>query len=213
MPELTKRHLLFGLTVLLSLSCEIGLDDSSQDQRGEIKALIQEGWEHFTNQRYQEAELSFTTLLDITAGDTAYDHLEAEGECGRGWARAFLREYEGSTTDFMAALEHLWLGDETRLNTLAGLAIVSPTRNRFQEAIDYGTALLALEPGYVFQYDHRINYQRIGLILAQSYYSIGDFTSAAAQMDLLDPDNAPHSRDREKLLSAIQAFASRILSA
>lgn len=184
-----------------------------RDRSLESQALSGAGWEHFTNQEYSAAKLSFSELLDITAGLAFYDSLEAEGECGRGWARAFLREYEGSADDFKAGLDHLRLGDETRLNTLAGLAVVSQTLNRFQEAIDYGTALLALEPGYAFQYDHRINYQRIGLILVQSYYSIGDFTNAAAQIDLLDPDNAPHSSDPEELLSAIQAFASRILSA
>ena len=77
--------------------------------------------------------------------------------------------------------------------------------NDFASAITYSNAVLTDNPSYTFTHDVRVTAKRLRLLLVQSYYANGQFSSAASQMDVIDPARAPHSSDPSILLASITA--------
>ncbi len=184
--------------------------EGRKDLTADIRALIQQGWDAFVNQDYGSAHSLFQKGLTLIGSVTAYDSLKAEAYVGRGWSNGFLRDYVTSRSDFKRALGISVISQSAQQNAYAGLVIVGYALNEYEEAINNALLILGAAPDYVFSYDNRIDFKKIRLVLAQSYYSIGNFTEAAAQLDILDPANAPHSTQPDELLKQIQEVAQSI---
>ncbi len=176
----------------------------------QIISLIQSGWQSFRNKSYNDAFSKFDQAISLARASTRYDSLQAEAECGRGWARAFNRDFALAKNDFLNSLAHQSVSTAVSLNSKAGLAFVHHALNEFSSAIQRALEVLNVNQNYVFEYDSRIYYKRLRLVLAQSYYTLGDFRNSALQLDIIDPANAPHSTDPTVLLRQIQDMWSRI---
>ncbi len=188
---------------------EISLS-GNKDQTATVENHNQDGWQSFTNGDYSGAENDFTAALEITQNISAYDSLEAEAQTGRGFARAFNRDFANAKSDFINAALHENIATNTDLNIKAGFVLVHFALNEYEDAIIKADELLSLKPDYIFQYDQDVYSKKIRLISAQSHYSLGQFEKSAEQLDIIDPDGAPHSTDPEILLDQIQEVAQNI---
>jgi len=184
-----------------------GIGDATINQ---ITSLIQSGWQSFSSKNYNDAFSKFDQAVSLARTSSRYDSLQAEAECGRGWSRAYNRDFSLAKNDLLNSLAHQSVSSSVSLNSKAGLALVHHALNEFSSAIQRALEVLNSNPNYVFQYDSRVYHKRLRLVLAQSYYTLGDFQSAANQLDLIDPANAPHSTDPVVLLRQIQDIWSRL---
>ncbi|CUS79902.1 Abnormal spindle-like microcephaly-assoc'd, ASPM-SPD-2-Hydin [Candidatus Kryptonium thompsonii] len=185
----------------------LGNGDATINQ---IISLIQSGWQSFSNKNYDDAFTKFDQAVSLSRANSRYDSLQAEAECGRGWSRAYKREFSLARNDLLNSLAHQSVSQSVSLNSKAGIALVHHALNEFSSAIQRALEVLNANPNYVFAYDNRVYYKRLRLVLAQSYYTLGDFQSAAQQLDIIDPAGAPHSTDPAVLLRQIQDMWSRL---
>ncbi len=184
-----------------------GVGDATINQ---IISLIQLGWQSFRNRNYNDAFSNFDQAVSLAHTNSRYDSLQAEAECGRGWARAYNREFSLAKNDFLNSLAHQSVTQTVSLNSKTGLALVHHALNEFSSAIQRALEVLNSNPNYVFEYDSRVYHKRLRLVLAQSYYTLGDFQKAAQQLDIIDPANAPHSTDPVILIRQIQEMWGRL---
>ncbi len=169
---------------------------------------IAEGWAAITQKNYSAAGTAFSDALNrIRANEEVDAPYRAEALTGRGWSRAMLREYISARTDYTNAVSVQQIRQPVRRDAQAGLTFVHHALKDYQNAITFGDEVFSGGSlTYQFQYDSRINTQRVRLVIAQSAFNLGNFTKTASQMDLIVPANAPHSTDPEQLLHAMAVF-------
>jgi tetratricopeptide (TPR) repeat protein len=158
-----------------------------------------EGWQAFESGDYALAVAKFDS-----AGLS--DPEFSEGLNGAGWSYGRLGEFDSSGVRFEAALGL----DENFLEASAGGALAFHALNRFSESIAEANNLLNRDPNFVFSHDAAIDALDIRITLAQSYFSIAQFDSAANQMDIIDPQASPHSTQPDELLLEIMRFFRQI---
>jgi len=189
---------------------EVQLSGSGDETILKIINLIQSGWQLFTARNYDGALVKFDSAVTLARTNTIYDSLQASAECGRGWTRAYRREFSLAKNDLLNSLAHQSISQNVKLNSKAGLSLVHHALNEFSAAIQRALEVLNENANYVFEYDNRVYHKRLRLVLAQSYYTLGDFQNAAKQLDIIDPAGAPHSTDPVVLLKQIQDMWSRL---
>ena len=182
------------------------------DKTTEINNLIIEGWETFESGNYNTSILKFQEAIFMAALHTTYDNIHAEALVGRGWALTFSRNYGNGHIDFSKALEdyNTLISDNARLDALAGKAISARLIHDYTSSIQAAIDLLDLKAAYQFSHKTSVDYKDVRMALIQSYFSTGQFAKSAAEMDILDPPNAPHSDDPATLLAAIQALSGSL---
>ncbi|RMD92968.1 MAG: choice-of-anchor D domain-containing protein [Calditrichaeota bacterium] len=189
---------------------EVALTGNGNDLTDDIQASIDQGWQLFEAGNFMGAEENFSSAIEMASQAPIFEKLLAEAESGRGWARAKRRNFTGAKTDFNNSLSRENRETLTDLNSKAGLAFVSHALNEFNEAITNALEVVDAVPNYTFEHDDRVNFKSLRLLLAQSYFSIGEFQKAAQQLDVLDPAGAPHSAEPEELLKKIQELMGSI---
>lgn len=188
----------------------VQLSANGDDRADEINAAIDSGWQLFETQDFAGAEGAFESAIADANLSPLYENLLAEAESGRGWVRAKQRNFSSARSDFQTSLSRQNIETSTELNSKAGLAFVHHALNQFNLAVQRAGQVLNADANYTFEHDGSVYHKSLRLLLAQSYYSLGDFLNAAAQLDILDPDNAPHSADPGELLPVIQALLASI---
>lgn len=180
------------------------------DKTPEIENRLQNGWNYFENQSYQNAKNEFDAALLISILSPHYLPLRSEAQSGKGWSDAYLHNFGAAELEFTASLNIPESATETEMNSRAGLAIVYHVLDEYENAVAAAAPLLTAAPSYYFTHDSTVYFRKIRLIAVQSYYSLGDFINSSRQLDILDPDNSPHATDPETLLRQIQEVASNI---
>jgi hypothetical protein len=110
-----------------------------------------------------------------------------------------------SSGDFIFANSFIGISPAALNDVRAGAAFVLYSLNDFPSAITYSSAVLTDNPTYTFSHDAKVTAKRLRLLLVQSYYANGQFSSAASQMDIVDPARSPHSSEPSVLLASITA--------
>ncbi len=185
----------------------------SKDRSLEVAQLIRDGWNLFQQQDYAGARTEFANAQLIVFNKPTYDSLQSEVENGLGWCTTYLGQYATALNQFNLVFNHDPNGISllTRTYAAAGATLAAYSNNDYQTAIRNALDVLDDDPVFEsFPYDPTVTAARIRLILVQSYYSVGDFENAAAQLDILDPNGAPHSTDPAILLQQIQQVAGSL---
>jgi hypothetical protein len=117
----------------------------------------------------------------------------------------YKRDLPGAKTDFSSAVVTTGIVASVLNDARAGEAFTLYALNMYSDAALYANAALTDNPAYIFAHDAKVTAKRLRLLLVQSYYANGQFTLAAAQLDIVDPARAPHSADPTVLLGAITA--------
>jgi len=178
----------------------------------EINTLISEGWATFENGDYSGSSLKFQQAINLASQHESYDSLQSEAMVGRGWAFTFERKYSSGHNDFSSTLnkfDNLISGDAC-LDALAGKTITGRLINNYSSSIEAAIDLLDRNSKYQFSHKASVDFKDVRMALIQSYFNTGEFIKSAAEMDILDPANAPHSSDPATLLAAIQALSGSL---
>jgi tetratricopeptide (TPR) repeat protein len=202
------KYPLFAVRLVVSLAVALALlacsKDSSPSGPGLTlvdKDYLAQGWRQFESQRYDSASASFTSAYTTTSAQA----VRAEALTGRGWSAMYKRDLAGAKADLSSAAGTAGITAIVLNDARAGLASALYALNMYSDAASYASAALTDNPAYTFSHDAKVTAKRLRLLLVQSYYANGQFTLAAAQLDIVDPTRAPHSADPTVLLSAITA--------
>jgi hypothetical protein len=178
-------------------------DNSSGPQQNPSDMdYIAMGWSDFDAQRFDSAVNNFTQAY---SSQTSTPLLRGEALNGRGWSYAYKRDLVKSRGDLVFAIGLNGISPAALNDVRAGAAFVLYSMNDFSSAITYSSAVLTDAPSYAFAHDAKVTAKRLRLLLTQSYYANGQFSSASSQMDIVDPARAPHSSDPSVLLATITA--------
>jgi len=193
-----SKHLLvaLGLVGLGWVALGLGVTGCSSTTAPpvDVSPLVEEGWQLYETGDFDGARTQFDLAI-------AADPASPAAHAGRGYALARLRHYAAAAEALARALDFAPAGADP----LAGLALVEAARNAYPAVVDPATRLLLVAPGYQHARDPRIDARAVRLVRAQAYYHAGEFALAAADLDVLDPANAPHSFDPQALLAALAA--------
>jgi tetratricopeptide (TPR) repeat protein len=200
-PMLDLR-LVVGLAAALTLlSCSKDSSPSGPGLTLADKDYLAQGWRQFEAQHYDSAGASFTSAYTLASTQA----MRAEALSGRGWTSMYKRDLSGAKTDFSTALNTTGITASVLNDARAGGAFTLYALNMYSDAASNANAALTDNPSYVFAHDAKVTAKRLRLLLVQSYYANGQFTLAAAQLDIFDPTRSPHSADPTVLLGAITA--------
>ncbi len=156
-------------------------------------SLTASGWALFEQGEYEQAMDKFHQALGL---DDEY----ADAYNGMGWSRA--------KTDSLATA--LWnfgmcvMNDPDLTEGYAGCAPVYRDYDtepaHFDSAIAFANTALTQESAFEFSHDEEFDWRDLRLIMAQSYYGLGEFLSAKSQVDALggvslDPGSATFVED------------------
>jgi len=178
----------------------------TKDESKDIETSIQNGWSSFEAGNFADALISFQESIETANANVLYDSLHAEILNGSGWANAFIREYSAAAIDFNK-VQNYSPAAITKLDAVAGIVLVENIRGKYTVVIDQATELLNSDPNYIFSHNTTINHADIRLARAQAYFNSGDFINCALDLDVLDPNNKPHSLDPAKLIEFLQVIS------
>ncbi|MFQ5752388.1 MAG: tetratricopeptide repeat protein [bacterium] len=157
--------------------------------------LTAEGWVAFEGGDFSLAAAKFDSAI---VSDSNF----VDAFNGAGWAYGRLALFDTASVRFERAIKLA----PNLVEAHAGATLIFHVLNRFTDAIAEAISTLEAEPAFVFSHDSSIDALDVRITLALSYFSIADFVNAAAQMDIIDPANGPHSTVPEELIQEIMRF-------
>jgi tetratricopeptide (TPR) repeat protein len=163
----------FAIIVCLAGGCILdGDDDGSR-----VDTLLNEGWFLFETGNFSRSQSRFQEALEL-------DWHCADAFNGRGWCGLNMNSLYAAKWDFLQALEKGHLAPDP----LAGLAIAYRDLDPadFEAAAASATSALRRDPRFVFEHDPTLDWRDLRLIMAQSYFAMGIYPLANAQVDSLD---------------------------
>lgn len=200
------RIFIITFVMLSAWGCSKETTTETPQEKPEVKNYLVLAWQEFEAGHYDTAAAYFTEAYNRTTVITE----QGEALCGRGWANAYKRELAKAKSDFSFALGLSGITSIIRTDAMVGNAFVLYALNDFDGAIVSANSALVNIPAYTFSHDSKVTVKRIRLLLAQSYFAIGQFTQAAEQMNILDPSNAPYPTDPMVLLGKILAVLNSL---
>ncbi len=180
-----KRRLA-AITLITAVGC------SSSSSPPNVNPLVREGWRSYENGDFESASGRFSEAVAADPGS-------APAYSGLGLTLARLRRFPDAAASFLSAID----SDPDLTDAYAGLAIVDAARNDYEAVVAPATLLISMAPTYVHPHDSEVNVRVVRLVRAQAYFHAGDYQRAARDLDILDPDAAPHSPDPQSLLAAL----------
>ncbi|MFQ5825121.1 MAG: tetratricopeptide repeat protein [bacterium] len=199
--RLKVKFTLIGI-IISSILVSLGIDCGSHSTAPVLRSaeeLTEEGWQAFESDNFALAATKFDSAVISDANFVDAYH-------GAGWSYGRLGEFLKANENFEKAIEL----DSTLIEAHAGASLVFHALNRFLDSIEEANITLDAEPDFVFSHDPSVDALDIRITLALSYYSIADFVNAAAQMDIIDPVNSPHSTNPVELIQEIMRFFGQI---
>jgi len=196
------RSAIAGLAAALTLfACSKNSNPAGPGLTLIDKDYLAQGWRQFEVQRYDSAATSFTSAFSVASTQA----IRAEALSGRGWSSMYRRDLTAAKTDFSAAVGITGISASVLNDSRAGASFTLYALDLYPDAASYALAALTDNPSYIFAHDAKVTAKRLRLLLVQSYYANGQFSLAAAQLDVFDPARAPHSADPTDLLGTITA--------
>ena len=183
----------------------------------EIISNISKGWNQFESGNYSESLDSFVEAMNQARISSVYDTIYDKAMHGVGWSLLFNRgtnDYAlAAYNNFFNCINNNLLPMNTYYDVLAGLSIsgvLALEKTSATLIISAANNVLSEYPNYEFTHKKSVNYKHVRMSKIQAHYYIGQYVNAASEMDILDPNNAPHSNDPIELLNAIQNLSGSL---
>ena len=183
----------------------------------EIISNISKGWNQFESGNYSESLNSFAEAMNQARISSVYDTIYDKAMHGVGWSLLFNRgtnDYAlAAYNNFFNCINNNLLPMNTYYDVLAGLSIsgvLALEKTSATLIISAANNVLSEYPNYEFTHKKSVNYKHVRMSKIQAHYYIGQYVNAASEMDILDPNNAPHSNDPIELLNAIQNLSGSL---
>ena len=183
----------------------------------EIISNISKGWNQFESGNYSESLNSFAEAMNQARISSVYDTIYDKAMHGVGWSLLFNRgtnDYAlAAYNNFFNCVNNNLLPINTYYDALTGLSIsgvLALEKTSATLIISAANNVLSEYPNYEFTHKKSVNYKHVRMSKIQAHYYIGQYVNAASEMDILDPNNAPHSNDPIELLNAIQNLSGSL---
>lgn len=187
-----------GIFVLILSGC----GDDENPPVLDADALISQGWIEYDAGNYEIAIYRHQSAL-------LKDSEKSEAYNGIGWAYTKLGKVDDSIDSFKKAI----LKDPSNADAHAGLAGAYFIAGNYEQAIASAKTVLSLKSNYESPHDP-VKANNVRLLLAESYYNMGDYASAKAQIEMigtygkiLDPSSSTYLLD---ILFAIDDLSKKI---
>jgi tetratricopeptide (TPR) repeat protein len=165
------------MLVILALGC--GTDDPEYAALD----LVNDGWQKFEGGMFCTALKRFESAIEM---DPSY----GDAYNGKGWAAMRVSSLEIA----LSAFDEISNGQMTipdPVDVVVGKAIIygnlDPTDP--EATIALADSALKMDPAYEFTHDRRLTWHDLRIILARSYFALGQYDEAKAQIDILKPYN------------------------
>jgi tetratricopeptide (TPR) repeat protein len=174
-PQVTPLAALALAALLAVTSCG---DDGGPGPAETAAQRNEAGWEYYLIGDYAAARGSFEEARALDTG-------LAEALLGLAWCDAQLAEYAASVEEFNQTLE----SKQYVIDAYAGRAAAALQLPDFDLAVASADSALKRDPHYRFSRHSGYDFADLRLILAQSYFALGLYSSAQAQVEFIYPDN------------------------
>ncbi len=161
---------------------------------------VSRGWNFFEQDNYALAATSFRKAI---VNDV--DNSQSEAMIGLAWSLALQDSLISAVNNYEAALLRNPESPVPLICALSGLSFcyrdLEPPDN--EKVRDYALAALELDENFIFEYKRSINAQDLRAVLAEAYFNLENYDSAAV---IVDPDGTLDSNAEDylqKLLSKI----------
>jgi len=197
--RLLLASIMLIVAIMIGCSAEDDAGFEPKDDPAPDPTLVELGWAAFGAGQFDTAEELFTQAITEDATNN-------EAHNGKGWALLRLDNLTGAIVSFDAALTNGFAGADPHVGKAILLRDLNP--------VDYGAAIaaantaLSIDADYTFAHDSELDWKDVRLILAQSYFALGQYNDANAQVVLLGGNEQNPASDTfvEDLLAEIQAL-------
>ena len=166
-----------GCGIILTAGCGKGI---VVDTGVEYETKVSEGWDYYKAKYYEEAIQSFESARSV-------DDNEFDAYIGLGWSYFRAQNLPEATTHFrLAKTKASALLDS--IDVLSGLSGAYLASNQYSKAIQIITSDSLDYSDFILFHDPQITGDSINLILCQSYYHLGKYSSGESN----DPENATY---------------------
>lgn len=197
------KHVLF-IVILTSLSLLLFTAGCDTDSDITIiippnpDDLVSEGWALFENGEYSKALSKFEEAI-------AEDEDLVEAHTGAGWCKIRLGQPSAAIPHFNNALGTTPTHDDA----LVGAVVACVLENSFSDAATHASAFLTAHgDSYVFSHDTTVSSRDVRILYALASYHIGDYGTAEAQVEFLDPTIDLDSSAPSYLAELLEAIES-----
>jgi hypothetical protein len=205
--NISKGATIAGVLVLImAAGCSKGSSPTSSNNDLTDTQTLALGWQNFEAGRYDAAVTNFTTVNNQSTSAA----IRGEALCGRGWSYMNQRNLPWAKSDFALASGLSSVSSGVLDDIRTGQAFTLFALNDFSGASTSAAAALSDNPTYSFSHQAKVTTKRVRLLLAQCYFGSGQFSTAATQLDIVDPAQAPHSADPSVLLQSITFLLSSL---
>jgi tetratricopeptide (TPR) repeat protein len=166
---MSKRILILLPILICSVLLLCGCGKEKKSTGITAQELTNQGWGKFTAGDYTGASLDFKAATGL---DPTYE----DAYLGLGWAELKKNSAGLAESAFKTYLLKTSSSEGATAAT-AGLALACHAQDKFQDAIDKADELLSSSPSWQFSRDASIDYLDVALIMAQSYYELGEYQS------------------------------------
>lgn len=168
-----EKYMLILSLLLLIINCQTQNGITPPDKN--VEELVTSGWEQFESSNYQLALEKFEEAITL---DNSY----AEAYNGAGWTSARLTNLSDAVAYFNQGIAK----NSSFVDAHAGLAFVYNAQKEYQSAIASANKAISLSSNWLFSHDETISYKDLYLILAASYFALGDFSQSLAYVKKLN---------------------------
>lgn len=138
-----------------------------------------EGWLQFELGHYDNAIGFFDEASEM-------EPMLSQAYLGLGWCYAMLDQMEASLSN----IELTIVRDPESPDGHAARAFVYLARDEYETAAEAASEAVSLGgEEYVFSQIPEVRTENLRLLMAESYYAVGQYADAQAQVDILKPDN------------------------
>ncbi|MFH0992355.1 MAG: hypothetical protein V1799_20335 [bacterium] len=205
MKILQHNHWIVVCLALLAASgCSTSSDPSASQNSDLASEYLMRAWKEFESKRYDAASLLFTDAINSATTDS----VKADGYSGRGWSALLSRKLSNALSDYDKALNISQAPEPVKIDAKAGRSYAQFAAKDFSGTIASASEVLRLRSSYTFSHASAVTATQVRLLLAQSYFATGQYYQAAQQLDILNPQQAPHSSDPTLLLAKITSLVS-----
>jgi tetratricopeptide (TPR) repeat protein len=189
---------LFALSVLV-VSCSTPAAPEYDPLPGYYQE-VSRGWGFLGQENYSLAATNFRTAIKADLEDA-----QSEAYVGLAWSLALQDSLAKAVNNYQAALLREPESPKPLVYVLSGLSFcyrdLEPPD--YEAVRDNALAALELSPGFVFDYKTSINSQDLEAVLAEAYFNLGKYDSAAVYADPNGSLDSTAADYQEDLLSKI----------
>jgi len=163
------------VVLILLVSCGQDFNNPLDPENSSYEALYtKRGWEEYEKNNLDLAIENFRKATDKNKNHT-------DAHAGLGWSHLMKHSVLNAIIEFQQALAI----EPEKTDAHVGLAGAYLAKDEYEPAIEHAQEALKIQPEYTFSHNPAISKKNLQMILAVSYYYLGDYESALEHLKSL----------------------------